>query len=982
MKDVTFTIRVLVLVCLVGSASLYAQEAQIKLKALDQNGMPKAIVFTKAQSESPQRLLQAQLKIDTKDDFKLVKTSTDELGLSHQSFQQFYKDVKVEYGQYKAHFDRVGRVTSMNGEFYDIPEIDVRPSLSNAVALQRAIDYVGANKYMWEDVGQAEVLEYDKPQGKLVIVENKLAYKFDVFAIEPLSRDYIYVDAKNGDVIHTNSIIHHAHAIGTAATRYSGSKTIATDSFISGFRLRDYTRGQGVETYDLNRSTSYSNAIDFVDNDNNWTAGEWNNSNKDNAALDAHWGAIQTYDYWITEHNRNSWDGNGARIRSYVHYSSNYDNAFWNGSVMTYGDGNNFDALTSLDVAAHEIGHAITTSTANLVYRYESGAMNEGFSDIWAACVESFAAPQKQIWQIGEDIDLANGTGLRSMSDPKSKGDPDTYKGTNWEFGSSDNGGVHTNSGVMNHWFYILTVGKTGSNDNGDSYSVTGIGITKAAKIAYRLESVYLSANSQFIDARNFGIQAAEDLYGAGSAEAIATQDAWYAVGLGSAFGGGGGGSFSCATTVSSFPYSEGFESSLGDWTQASGDDFNWSRQSGGTPSNNTGPTSAAGGSYYVYAEASSPNYPSKTTILESPCFDLSGESSATFSFNYHMYGAASMGGFELQASTEASGWTSLWSRSGNQGNSWLSANIDLSSYLGSVVKLRFIATTNDTWQGDVAVDNVDLTTGGTGGGGGSTTTLLESYFETGWDGWTDGGSDAFRYTGSFSWEGSYSIRLRDNSGVASSMTSGAYNLTSFDQVDITFYFYPNSMETGEDFWVRYFDGSSWNTVATYAGGSNFSNGNFYTATVTINRSNYNFPSNAQFRFQCDASANADQVYIDEVTIVASSNTSLIAGSSGSTEPRWVGSLNQGITGINNDLEGISEDIILYPNPTRDYLNISAQEEDIQSIKIYTLSGVTVDNVQISEASERIDVSALRPGIYLIRIATQDEVFIQKFRKE
>ena len=98
-------------------------------------------------------------------------------------------------------------------------------------------------------------------------------------------------------------------------------------------------------------------------------------------------------------------------------------------------------------------------------------------------------------------------------------------------------------------------------------------------------------------------------------------------------------------------------------------------------------------------------------------------------------------------------------------------------------------------------------------------------------------------------------------------MTSSSYNVSGYSSLEIEFYFYPNSMENGEDFWVRYYDGSSWNTVATYASGTNFNNNTFYVATVTVSASNYNFPTNAQFRFQCDASANADRVYIDAVTI-------------------------------------------------------------------------------------------------------------------
>jgi hypothetical protein len=177
-------------------------------------------------------------------------------------------------------------------------------------------------------------------------------------------------------------------------------------------------------------------------------------------------------------------------------------------------------------------------------------------------------------------------------------------------------------------------------------------------------------------------------------------------------------GSSSCTGGISSFPYTEGFESSWGLWTQGTGDDFNWSRLSGATGSSNTGPASAAAGSFYVYMEASSPNYPSKVTYLNSPCFNLSSATSATFTFQYHMYGASTMGALLLQASTNnGSSWTTVWSRSGNQGNSWLTGSVNLAAYTGSSVQLRYVASTTDTWQGDIAVDDVSMSTGGTGGG-------------------------------------------------------------------------------------------------------------------------------------------------------------------------------------------------------------------------------------------------------------------------
>lgn len=543
----------------------YGQDSpSIKRMQISENQTPSLIEFNTRQNAVPvtkaEEVLKSQLKLSKADQMQLVKKRQDALGFEHQEYQQYYKGIRVEFGTYKVHAKN-GAIESINGEFVPVKELKTRPSLSEEAALQRALAHIGAKTYMWEspdNEAMARALSNGEnstlyPEGELVIIngareirrdrgpEAVLAYKFDVYAKYPLSRDYVYVNAQNGDIVLKNPIIKHAVANGSADTRYSGTRTITTDSYNGSFRLRDASRGNGIETYDMNEGTSYNSAVDFTDGDNNWTAAEFDNTAKDNAAMDAHWGAQVTYDYWLETHNRNSFDGNGAAIKSYVHYDKAYDNAFWNGSVMTYGDGSGsggFDALTSLDVAAHEIGHAICTYTADLVYQNESGAMNEGFSDIWAATVEHFAAPEKAIWLIGEDINMRSGSqALRSMSDPNSEGQPDTYKGTMWYSGTGDNGGVHTNSGVLNHWFYVLSVGKSGTNDLGNSFSVQGISIEKAARIAYRTESVYLSSNSVYNDARTYSIKAAEDLFGAGSAEVIQTTNAWHAVGVGSKYG-------------------------------------------------------------------------------------------------------------------------------------------------------------------------------------------------------------------------------------------------------------------------------------------------------------------------------------------------------------------------------------------------------------------------------------------------------------
>jgi hypothetical protein len=281
---------------------------------------------------------------------------------------------------------------------------------------------------------------------------------------------------------------------------------------------------------------------------------------------------------------------------------------------------------------------------------------------------------------------------------------------------------------------------------------------------------------------------------------------------------------------------------------------------------------------------------------------------------------------------------------------------------------------------------SLNVTTQSAGGG---PTTLSAHYFETGWDGWQDGGSDCYRYAGSRSWEGSYSIRIRDNSGTASAMTSPSYDLSGYSQVDIEFYFYPNSMENGEDFWVRYFNGSSWTTVAAYASGTSFTNGSFYVATVTLDNGSYNFPTNAQFRFQCDASANQDQIYIDAVTITASNPT--VALETIASQPKTsIRKLNAlAITQpmlevpVMDEEENVPffEGLNISPNPVSNQLKVRLPEE-ATTLRIISINGAIVKEITTFEKSNLIDVSGLQAGMYILQVRTTDEVFTEKFVKQ
>jgi Zn-dependent metalloprotease len=556
-----------------------AQEgARLQKKELAADGQPALIEFRAAARPSAADgafVLREQLGLSQDEQMRPARLETDQLGFTHQKFDQYYQGVKIEHATYTVHA-RGGAVESLSGDYEKVGKLSTTPSLSAGAALGRALAAVGAKKYMWQDAAEEAGLRQQtgnasasyQPQGELVIVRDfrkdaetgplVLAWKFDIYAQAPVSRAYIYVDAHTGDVVLRDAIIKHATtaaATASFATAYSGTRSLATETTTSGYRLREYTRGLGIETYNCKKGNSYTAAVDFTDADNNWTAAEYNNANYDNVAGDAHFGAQATYDYLKTVLNRNSYDNAGAKIKSYVHFddtpstTAGYENAYWNGSVMTYGDGaSTFKPLASLDVCGHEIGHAVCEKTANLTYSAESGALNEGFSDCWGASIEKYTVDQlgltgKSTWDIGEEIMRAGGA-LRSMSNPNQYGQPAYYKGNRWvstanTSASNDYGGVHTNSGVLNYWYYLVSVGKTGTNEVGNAYAVTGLGLSDAAKILYRTESVYLSASSNYAAARTYSIQAATDLFGATSTQTQAVTNAWYAVGVGAAYGSG-----------------------------------------------------------------------------------------------------------------------------------------------------------------------------------------------------------------------------------------------------------------------------------------------------------------------------------------------------------------------------------------------------------------------------------------------------------
>lgn len=492
---------------------------------------------------------------DPKNNFRTLKVSTDALQMTHAKVAQTYKGIDVFGGELILHTDRNGTLTEVNGRAIPNLNVNATASISADRALQLALAEIGNVPYRWLDADAEQILKevYEdesrswKPTPKLSIApvngdfdvaDYRLTWHFviPVDGDEPANWHY-FVDAATGEVINKYNAIHHADKAGSGTSTYYGNVSFRVNSTSKTNQMYDVVRK--IKTYDGKNRTTLPGTLS-TDADAVWS------TTAQKAMVDAHWGASKVYDYYSSTHARNSFNGAGAEIRSTVHHRSGYNNAFWNGSQMVYGDGDgvNFTALTSLDVVAHELTHAVTEYESSLVYQGESGALNEAMSDIFGAAVE-FAVFSDANWLIGEDCYTpgTSGDALRYMNNPNLGDQPDTYQGTMWASTSStyDNGGVHINSGVLNFAFYLMSAGGSGTNDAGTAFSVAAIGIDKARLIAYRANANYMTSSSNFAAARSAFLSAATDLYGASSAEYTSVDNAFKAVGVGGTSGGGGG---------------------------------------------------------------------------------------------------------------------------------------------------------------------------------------------------------------------------------------------------------------------------------------------------------------------------------------------------------------------------------------------------------------------------------------------------------
>jgi chitodextrinase len=441
-----------------------------------------------------------------------------------------------------------------------------------------------------------------------------------------------------------------------------------------------------------------------------------------------------------------------------------------------------------------------------------------------------------------------------------------------------------------------------------------------------------------------------------------------------------GGTTSGCAGGITSFPYSESFESGFGAWSQSTADDIDWTRDASGTPSSGTGPSSGSPGSWYVFVEASGngTGYPNKRAILNSPCFNLSGETAASFSFNYHMYGATDMGSIAVEASDDNGvTWSSVWSKTGNQGNAWQTATINMAAYTGGSVQLRFNRVTGATWQADIALDNVNMTAGAggnTGCAGGVSLPYAES-FESSIGAWTQSTADDINWT-------------RDASGTPSSGTgpsSGANgSWYMFVEASGNGTGYPNkrailnspcvnlSGAAGASFNFNYHmygaadmgsialevsgdNGASWTSVWSQTGNKGNS---WLSASVDLSAFT---GGGVQLRFnRVTGSTWQADIAVDNVSMTVTS-------AQNNTNPP----LNT--TSVITDASSIT----IFPNPVSDgILNINLLGAKATDYVIYNMLGqIVATNTFVN----RLDVSSLKAGMYIIEVRAEGEKFTDRF---
>jgi bacillolysin len=492
------------------------------------------------------------LGLSAQDEFELVKVETDQLGMKHHRFQQYHQGYKVFGGDYILH-EKDGKVVTANGKIAtDLPQAK-QSLVSEEMAFQAALKAVPSQKYLWLSKNSEKNAKsrtehpekYLMPKGEKVwkpldfnasvSLDNvQLVWQFDIYTEDGQSQT-VFINTENGQFASKISLVSDCNPTSAMST-WNGNVPITTqdmgiwDVF---FLRNDCGYETNVHVLNLNHSAVYNDANEYVGLGNNWGS--------QTSAISTFFGLSQTLNYYKQTFGRISYNNANAEViannnAGFEHSNGTvyYSNATWDGTNNTLNFGDNgttsdaTDDWNTVDICGHEFTHAVTQYTAGLVYQAESGALNESFSDIFGEMTEYYTQGNAD-WLVG-----AQRGAIRSFSNPNSFNHPDSYGGVHWFSetttcdGNNDYCGVHYNSSVQNHWFWLLVNGGFGSNGT----VVQGIGPDDAEKIAYRNLTAYLGSTSNYSDARAGSVQAAIDLFGDCSPQVKQCINAWEAVGV------------------------------------------------------------------------------------------------------------------------------------------------------------------------------------------------------------------------------------------------------------------------------------------------------------------------------------------------------------------------------------------------------------------------------------------------------------------
>jgi thermolysin len=469
-------------------------------------------------------------------------------GRTHERADQYYRGVRVFGGNVSRQYESSGLLVSAFGTVYDDIAIDPAPALDAAEASAVVTERAGLGLPTTEP--ELVVLPLD---------DGRYTLTWRVKALTTGDLRQYFVDAATGTIVFDYSDLQtQSAAIGTGTGVLGDTKKISVTSGTT-FTTTDRKRPPAIITYDM--QGNFTRSINIINGVANPTtsdiATDSNNVWTDGSVVDAHVYAGFVYDYYFRRFNRHGLDNADIPIRSLVNpvLRSNANQlfnsfpdlfinaAYLGGGMIFYGvglppgqtfGGKSWDFLAgAIDIVGHELTHGVTDYSSGLIYRNESGALNEAFSDIMGTSIEFFYQPPgsgrlQADYLCGEDVVTPNG--IRSMSDPQSMNQPDHF--SRRVITSSDNGGVHINSGIANNAFYLAIEGGTNRTS---LLSVQGVGAANREQIErvfYRAFTQLMPANATFATARAATIQASVDLFGANSAANRAVTQAWTAVGV------------------------------------------------------------------------------------------------------------------------------------------------------------------------------------------------------------------------------------------------------------------------------------------------------------------------------------------------------------------------------------------------------------------------------------------------------------------